>query len=122
MPMGFQERLTYQARGHEATEGSALSDVLVGTAKGMLDCLACGLGFSDVLVDFGQLAAREAPPLIDGDAVRGQERLLLGECEPGVPQEQDDAHQRNRSFGVAPLPPDPLGCGKQAKLLPVTHS
>ena len=69
VPMGFQERLTCHARGHQAAEAGALSDVLVGTAKGVLNCLACGLGFTDVLVDFGQLALREPPPFVDGNTV-----------------------------------------------------
>jgi hypothetical protein len=44
-----------------------LQDVLVGTAQCVIDGLAGGLGFGDLLVKFGQLAPMEPPPLAGCD-------------------------------------------------------
>ena len=65
--MGFVERLAGQAGGDEAAEVGASQDVLVGTAQGMVDGLAGGPGFGDLLVELGQLAPSEPPPLVERD-------------------------------------------------------
>ena len=51
----------------------------------------------------------------------GHERPLLGEREPDVAQEQEDADQGDRRLGVAPLPRTPGRRGQQAEPLPVAQ-
>jgi hypothetical protein len=36
--------------------------------QGVFDGLAGGVGFGDLLVEFGKLAPREPPPLVERDA------------------------------------------------------
>ncbi len=79
MRVGFVERLAGQAGSDEAAEVGALQDVLVRTAQGVLDGLVGDLGFGDLVVEGGELAPSEPPPLVWRSRPCGQERLLLGE-------------------------------------------
>src|SRR5215813_8758854 len=54
----------------------------------------------------------------------GREPLTAGPWSPGelgVAQEQDDADQPGRRFGLATLPGDPGGRGEQAEFFVVAH-
>ena len=77
--VGFVERLTGEAGGDEVSEVRAGEDVLVGTAQGMIEGHADGSRSGDLLIDLGQLALHEPPPLGWCNRPRGQECLLLGE-------------------------------------------
>jgi hypothetical protein len=63
--VGFVEELAGQAGGDETAEVGAVQDVLVGTAQGVVDGLAGGPGFGDLLVELGLLAPSEPPPLVE---------------------------------------------------------
>jgi hypothetical protein len=119
--VGLVERLAGQASGDKATEVRALPDVIVGTVQGVVDGLAGGSRFGDVLVEFGQLTPSKSPPLVRRTRLCGEEGLLLGEREPGVAQEQDDPDEPNGRCGVAALPGDPLGRRQQAEFLVVAQ-
>jgi hypothetical protein len=60
-------------------------------AQRVLDGLARSLGLGDPLIELRELAL-------------GEPGHLLGEREPDVAQEQDDADEPDRRFGAAALP------------------
>src|SRR6266540_2287566 len=119
--VSFGERLAGETCGDDAGEVGTFHDVLMWAAQRVLDGLAGGLGFDDLLVELGELALREPPPVVERDSARGHERLLLGEREPDVAQEQDNADEPDCRFGVAPLSRHPGGRREQAEFLVVAQ-
>jgi hypothetical protein len=77
--VGLVERLTAEAGSDDAGEVGAFEDVFVRAAQRVIDGLAGGLGVGDLVIE-------------------------LGEREPDVAQEQDDADQPDCRFGIAALP------------------
>jgi hypothetical protein len=77
---------------------------LVGAAQRVSDGLPCRLGFGDLLIEFRELALGEPPPVVERDSARRHDGLRLGEGEPDVAREQDDADEPDRRFGIAALP------------------
>lgn len=119
--VGFVEQPAGQAGADKAAEVRALQDVRMGTVEGVGDGLTGGQGPGDLLVELGQLVPGELPPLVRSNCRGGDEGFLLGEGEPGVAQEQNDADEADCRFGIAALPGDPGGWGKEAKLLVVAQ-
>jgi hypothetical protein len=100
MLMGFGERLASEPGGDDAGEVGALQDVFVGAAQGVLDGLAGSLGLGDLLIELHEFALHKPPPVVERDGRRGHEGLLLGEGEPDVAQQQDDADEPDRLLSV----------------------
>src|SRR5262249_35844536 len=69
VPVGLVERLAGEAGGGDAGEGGAVEDVVVRAAQRVIDGLAGGLGFGDLVVELGELAPGQQLP-VDG---RGSE-------------------------------------------------
>ena len=119
--MRILEWLAVQAGGDQAAHGAAGKLALVATAQGMLDRLARGLGFRDLLVELGQFAGMKAPPLVTRNVPRASKGFLFGEREPGVALEQDQADLNDRSLAVASLAGDSVRWREQAEVLPVAQ-
>src|SRR5215472_1894532 len=61
--VGLVERLAGEAGGGDAGEGGAVEDVVVRAAQRVIDGLAGGLGFGDLVVELGELAPGQQLPV-----------------------------------------------------------
>jgi hypothetical protein len=67
--VGLSDRMASDAGVNELDKGGTVAYVLVLTAQGMFDRLACRTRPFDLLIQLGELAHGEPPPLVDGDTL-----------------------------------------------------
>jgi hypothetical protein len=67
--VGSLERLAVEAGGDDAGEVGALEDVFVRAAQCVIDGLAGGLGFGDLVIELGELVPSEPLPVVERDGV-----------------------------------------------------